>query len=245
MLQLYHMANSAITKLHTISQSDLEFIVSKSRSFREILTNLGLSPTKHRYKVLHTILDKFNISFVTTWVPSGVSKLRPLSEVLTVNSTYTIEELKRRLIKEGLLKIKCYNAECSISTSWLNNPITLQIDHINGVNNDNRIENLRLLCPNCHSQTPTYAGRRNKKPPNLCQICETKPTKFKYCKSCAASRRNTNTKQVSDETLIELFNQGLTVYATAVSVGLSWHSVNKRRNRFIKLGLLDQNRTGE
>ena len=45
---------------------------------------------------------------------------------------------------------------------WLDEPITLQLDHINGINNDHRIENLRILCPNCHSQTSTYAGKNNR-----------------------------------------------------------------------------------
>ena len=48
--------------------------------------------------------------------------------------------------------------ECGIS-EWLGNPLALQLDHINGVNNDHRLTNLRFLCPNCHSQTDTYAGK--------------------------------------------------------------------------------------
>jgi len=46
-------------------------------------------------------------------------------------------------------------------TEWNNKPISLELDHINGINNDNRLENLRIICPNCHAQTPTYRGRKN------------------------------------------------------------------------------------
>jgi len=57
----------------------------------------------------------------------------------------------------GLLEYKC--SICGINT-WLNKPLTLQLDHINGDNRDNRIEILRLLCPNCHSQTDNFCGKK-------------------------------------------------------------------------------------
>ena len=80
-----------------------------------------------------------------------------LSDILVENSTYTtIWRLKRRLLSEGILEYRCYL--CGL-TEWNGKPIMLQLDHINGVHLDHRIENLRLLCPNCHSQTETFAGR--------------------------------------------------------------------------------------
>lgn len=80
-----------------------------------------------------------------------------LSDILIENSTYTtIWRLKQRLVGEGLLEYRCY--VCGL-TEWNGKPITLQLDHINGAHLDHRIENLRLLCPNCHSQTETFAGR--------------------------------------------------------------------------------------
>jgi 5-methylcytosine-specific restriction endonuclease McrA len=67
--------------------------------------------------------------------------------------------IKLRLLRAGLLKNHCY--ECGL-TDWLGEPLTVQIDHINGVRDDHRFQNLRMLCPNCHSQTETY-GRRDGK----------------------------------------------------------------------------------
>lgn len=64
--------------------------------------------------------------------------------------------IKRRLLELGLLTEKC--SRCGLM-EWRGKSITIQLDHINGVKDDWRIENLRMLCPNCHSQTPTFSGR--------------------------------------------------------------------------------------
>jgi hypothetical protein len=83
-----------------------------------------------------------------------------LKEILIENSDYTnFQSLKKRLLDAGILKYKCY--ECNIKT-WRKKKLVLQLDHINGIGNDHRRKNLRLLCPNCHSQTSTYAGKNNK-----------------------------------------------------------------------------------
>jgi 5-methylcytosine-specific restriction endonuclease McrA len=74
---------------------------------------------------------------------------------------YPTTKLKIRLIDEGYLECKC--VWCNATDTWNNKPLVLQLDHINGVNNDHRLENLRLLCPNCHSQTDTWAGRGSAK----------------------------------------------------------------------------------
>jgi len=83
----------------------------------------------------------------------------PLSSVLIERSKYRRISLKKRLVEEGYFEYKC--SICGIS-KWNNIPIILQLDHINGINDDNRIENLRLVCPNCHSQTDTYCGKSTK-----------------------------------------------------------------------------------
>ena len=74
-----------------------------------------------------------------------------------VASTYTsTSTLKARLLDAGLLEGVC--AACRIDR-WRGQPLVLHLDHVNGRRDDHRLENLRLLCPNCHSQTSTYAGR--------------------------------------------------------------------------------------
>lgn len=79
----------------------------------------------------------------------------PIEELLAGTSRCRTH-VKGRLLHAGLLKNRC--DECGLS-EWRGQPLSVQIDHVNGVRDDHRLENLRMLCPNCHSQTHTYGGR--------------------------------------------------------------------------------------
>lgn len=81
-------------------------------------------------------------------------------EVFIKNSYYPRHRLKERIINENLIKYEC--DICKNVGIHNNKKLVLQLDHKNGVNNDNTIENLRFLCPNCHSQTDNYAGKASK-----------------------------------------------------------------------------------
>jgi 5-methylcytosine-specific restriction endonuclease McrA len=83
----------------------------------------------------------------------------PLADLLNAQRVSQRGHVKSRLMTAGLLSPEC--AECGITT-WCGKPLSLELDHINGDKHDTRLENLRLLCPNCHSQTVTYAGRNSK-----------------------------------------------------------------------------------
>jgi hypothetical protein len=89
----------------------------------------------------------------------GFDKI-PLSEIIKGNQPqYQTNKLRVRLIKEGLKEAKC--EVCGI-TDWNDLPVSFELDHINGIRNDHRIENLRIICPNCHSQTVTYRAKNIK-----------------------------------------------------------------------------------
>jgi len=80
----------------------------------------------------------------------------PIETYLVADRRQSRSNLKRRLIREGLKPARC--EICGIS-KWLGEPLSLALHHINGDGRDNRLENLQLLCPNCHSQTDNFAGR--------------------------------------------------------------------------------------
>lgn len=138
--------------------------VKESSSIRQALMKLELKPIGGNYRILKRRIKELGLD---TAHFTGQGHLRgkthgwspkvPLENVLVQGSTYQTYKLKNRLLKENRLTNEC--AECKLGPSWNGNTINHHLDHINGDNTDNRIENLRLLCPNCHSQTDTYAGR--------------------------------------------------------------------------------------
>jgi hypothetical protein len=95
----------------------------------------------------------------------------PLHEVLVKNSTYGRAHVKRRLLAEGLVEPRC--ELCGQDEHWHGRKLALILDHINGVPNDHRLENLRILCPNCAATLETHCGRKNKRPPRRCAFCGT------------------------------------------------------------------------
>jgi len=110
----------------------------------------------------------------------------PLSELLVEDRPQTSRNhLKMRLLKENVLEEVC--SECGIRSIWNGKPLVLQLEHINGKSTDNRLENLCLLCPNCHSQTMTFAGRNCKKTPaTYCVDCKSKiNTGSQRCRICS------------------------------------------------------------
>lgn len=150
-----------VSKVYLVSDEEFKNIVANAYSYSDCLRALGLSTNggsstdvlKRRIKELECSIEHFNKGRGNKYHPAYT-----LEEILVKNSPYAnLSRLKERLIKEQKLEYKC--AFCGNSGEWQGQPLSLQLDHINGINNDHRIENLRFLCPNCHSITDTYAGK--------------------------------------------------------------------------------------
>jgi len=146
--------------------SDLKLVeaVRSSTSIRQVLAKLGLAEAGGNYSIVKRRIGQLGIETShfsgQAWKRGNhnpVVPARPISEILQKGVVFQSYKLKKRLFEEGLKERKC--EKCS-STEWLGKPMPLELDHINGDSTDNRIENLRILCPNCHALTETYRGKK-------------------------------------------------------------------------------------
>lgn len=154
-------------KIYKLNDEQFIDLVKSSLNISEVLFKLGYSTKGNSwgYSQVKRRMLELNLSGKDFRGKSAVisnlsiKKIDP-EKLLCKNSKHTRVVLRRYIISNKLIPYKC--SICGI-TEWQGKTLSLELDHINGENNDNRIENLRFLCPNCHSQTDTY-GSKNSKP---------------------------------------------------------------------------------
>ena len=176
------------------SEAELRAVVPRATNLTEVLRHFGLRPAGGNHRLLRRWLDTWGIStehFIGT--PHGPPRREPiaLEEVLVLGSTYQRSQIKQRLYDTGLKQRRC--ELCGQGEEWRGRRMSLILDHINGIADDNRLENLRIVCPNCAATLETHCGRANRRgrPPKDCLHCGASFTpKFReqrYCsRTCGA-----------------------------------------------------------
>ncbi len=159
------------------SKEELSSIVSNSFSLAEVMRKMGIVARGGNYK---TVKEKIKLYEISTEHFKGcghsrgkvIGPKRAIEDYLSNKYKMASYSLKLRLLKEKVFAAKCSSCK---KVTWLGNPIPLELDHIDGNNEDNSLSNLRLLCPNCHALTDTYRGknqaRKKKVHKKICVFC--------------------------------------------------------------------------
>lgn len=158
--------------MKSYNKEEFILMVHKSDSMGHLLENLNVKKAGGNYSTMKRRIIMWDID-ISHWNKTkkirqgyrnkdlGKQNTIPLDKILVENSTYSSTyALKNRLLSENIFEYKCY--KCS-NTIWLAGKIPLELEHINGIRSDNRLNNLTLLCPNCHALTPTYRSKNKKK----------------------------------------------------------------------------------
>lgn len=150
-------------KIYKLSDEQFVELLKKSSTISEVLFKLGYTVKGNSwgYSQVKRRMDDLNLDYSIFKGKSAVINTNKLNnvkkeDILKENCKHQRTVLRRYVIKNNLIPYKCAICGC---TEWQGKTLSLELDHINGVNNDNRLENLRFLCPNCHSQTSTYGSR--------------------------------------------------------------------------------------
>ena len=159
------LENQPKRQLSRISDEQFREAISQSKCVREVLIKLDLKAAGGNYAIFHQRVKSLNIDTShfsgAAWATGkNFGPKRPIEDYLSNKHKISSSSLKRRLIKEGLKEPKC---ECCQLDWWIDKEIPLELHHINGNHFDNSLENLQLLCPNCHANTENYRGRNQER----------------------------------------------------------------------------------
>jgi hypothetical protein len=190
------------------SEFEVRDAVLSSHSMSETLRMLGLRPAGGNFRTLKKLIAYCGIStehFDPNWgVRLASKKAVQLEDVLVEKSTYDRGKLKRRLYAEGLKQRQC--ELCGQGEEWHGRQMSLILDHVNGVPTDNRLDNLRIVCPNCAATLDTHCGRQTRldRAPRRCLHCGAsfvpERTDRRYCSRYCGARHDRRRRDPKPET---------------------------------------------
>lgn len=209
------------------SKENLSKIVSESKTQKEVLMRMNLRFGGSNFLTLKKYISLYGIS-ISHFRPSYATMVfgkekTPLSDILVENSEFSRTHLKNRLYNEGILERKC--SLCGQDENWNGTRISLILDHINGIYNDNRIENLRIVCPNCNAGLETFAGRNLKIKKRICSCGSKKNPTSEFCIKCCAINRRVVERPSIGELISEVENFGYS--AIGRKYGVSDNAIRK------------------
>lgn len=153
-----------INKIYELSDEDFTSLIRNSSNKAEVLFKLGYSVEGNSwgYTLLHKRMEDLNLTGndfkgKSGLKSGGIKKIKDYENVLCENSTHNRSVVRRYIFNNNIIPYVC--SKCGNTGEWQGKPLSLQLDHINGNCTDHRVENLRWLCPNCHSQTSTHGSK--------------------------------------------------------------------------------------
>lgn len=176
-------------KIRNLSKEELELRISESESISDMLRYYNISVHTGYLKLMRDQISYHNLEIPRYKTPVIMTKIN--NDDLFINgSICSRQTLIRHILDDLLIPHEC--GICKLGPEYNGKKLVLQLDHINGVNNDNQIENLRFLCPNCHSQTDTFTGRQHRKI-RKCECGKDMWGQYDKCEKCyTESGKRTN-----------------------------------------------------
>lgn len=143
------------------TEEQMREAIAGSTTIADVLRKLGLTVWSSNYDTVGRFIRNqgIDVSHMIGKASGRGGNRIILEDIFVPNSRHDRSTIKRHILKNRVLKYKC--AICGQTPKWKGRPLRMILDHINGVNNDNRIENLRLLCPNCNSQQDTFCKKKS------------------------------------------------------------------------------------